>query len=170
VQIRLENGLTGFLPIKCLSDPEVKTPEERFRPEQTIHCRITKINVEKLSVEATVPVQALPVPLPSAPSTSSRPNSSDRSRSPLPRAHSPISPTPVPAWYHNLVADQPSIFNPVLWESRTRCQDYLKTGRCMRPRFLCPFTHGNVPSNDARSRFFEIEQYYEAAGASSSHS
>ncbi len=160
MHIRLKNGLSGFLPIKCFSDPEVKTPEERFCPGQTIHCRITKINVEKLSVEATVPVQALPVPLPSAPSTS---------RSPLPRAHSPISPTPVPAWYLNLVAAQPSIFNPVLWESRTRCQDYLKTGRCMRPRFLCPFTHGNVPSNDARSRFFEIEQYYEAAGASSSH-
>ncbi|EFX61875.1 hypothetical protein DAPPUDRAFT_271603 [Daphnia pulex] len=119
VQIRLGNGLTGFLPIKCLSDPEVKTPEERFRPGQTIHCRITRIDVENFSVEATVPVQA-PIPLPSAPSTSSRPNSSDGSRSPLPRAHSPISPTPVPAWYQNLVAAQPSIFegNPVLWETQ----------------------------------------------------
>jgi hypothetical protein len=33
-------------------------------------------------------------------------------------------------------------------------QDYERTGHCMHPRFLCSFTHENVPSNDVRSRFF----------------
>ena len=39
--------------MKCLSDSEVTNPEERVRPGQTIHCRITKIDVERFSVVAT---------------------------------------------------------------------------------------------------------------------
>ncbi|KAK4008393.1 hypothetical protein OUZ56_013534 [Daphnia magna] len=53
VRIRLENGLSGFIPMKCLSDSEVTNPEDRVRPGQTIHCRITKIDVERFSVAAT---------------------------------------------------------------------------------------------------------------------
>lgn len=39
--------------MKCLSDSEVTNPEERVRPGQTIHCRVTKIDVERFSVTAT---------------------------------------------------------------------------------------------------------------------
>ena len=39
--------------MKCLSDSEVTNPEERVRPGQTIHCRVTKIDVERFSVAAT---------------------------------------------------------------------------------------------------------------------
>lgn len=53
VRIRLENGLNGFIHLKTLSDSEVKNPEQRVRPGQTIHCRITKIDVERFSVAAT---------------------------------------------------------------------------------------------------------------------
>ncbi|EFX70437.1 hypothetical protein DAPPUDRAFT_257168 [Daphnia pulex] len=53
VHIRFENGLSGFLPMKCLSDSEVKTPEERFRPGQTIHCRISYATMDRLEVESS---------------------------------------------------------------------------------------------------------------------
>jgi len=53
VRIRLENGLNGFIQIKSLSDSEVTNPEERVRPGQTIHCRVTKIEVDKFNVQAT---------------------------------------------------------------------------------------------------------------------
>ncbi|XP_046634499.1 transcription elongation factor SPT6-like [Daphnia pulicaria] len=53
VSICLENGLSGFLPMKCLSDSNVTNPEERVRLGQTIHCRITKINFEDFSVDVT---------------------------------------------------------------------------------------------------------------------
>lgn len=53
VRIRLDNGLSGFIPLKCLSDSEVTNPEARVRPNQTIHCRITKIEVDRFSVMAT---------------------------------------------------------------------------------------------------------------------
>ena len=53
VKLRLENGLSGFIPIKFLSDREVSNPEERVRPGQTIHCRVTKIDVERFSVSCT---------------------------------------------------------------------------------------------------------------------
>ncbi|EFX64484.1 hypothetical protein DAPPUDRAFT_266300 [Daphnia pulex] len=51
VNIRLENGLLGYLPIKCLSDSEVKHPEELIRLGQHIRCRIAKINAERFSVD-----------------------------------------------------------------------------------------------------------------------
>jgi hypothetical protein len=97
--------------------------------------------------EATVPVTALPVLVPSALST------------------------PVPAGLQKaVVAANPAIFvgNRVLWENHTRCQDYERTGHSMHPHFLCPFTHGNVPSNDVRSVFFKIEQFYDEANGASS--
>jgi len=53
VRIRLDNSLSGFIPMKCLSDSEVSNPEERVRPGQAIHCRVTKIDVERFSVMST---------------------------------------------------------------------------------------------------------------------
>lgn len=53
VRIRLDNSLSGFIPIKCLSDSEVSNPEDRVRPGQAIHCRVTKIDVERFSVMST---------------------------------------------------------------------------------------------------------------------
>ena len=53
VRLRLENGLSGFIPIKCLSDREVSNPEERVRFGQTIHCRVTKIDIQRFSVTCT---------------------------------------------------------------------------------------------------------------------
>lgn len=53
VRIRLDNGVSGYIRLKNLSDEHVNNPEDRVRLGQVIHCRIIKINVEKFSIEAT---------------------------------------------------------------------------------------------------------------------
>ena len=53
VRVRLDNGVSGYIHLKNLSDKHVNYPEERVRMGQVIHCRIMKIDVEKFSVEAT---------------------------------------------------------------------------------------------------------------------
>ncbi|EFX68611.1 hypothetical protein DAPPUDRAFT_10253, partial [Daphnia pulex] len=53
VNIRLENGLSGYLPMKYLSDSEVKHPEEHVRLGKKIQCRITNIDVKRFSVDVT---------------------------------------------------------------------------------------------------------------------
>ncbi|KAI5718015.1 hypothetical protein M8J77_014950 [Diaphorina citri] len=53
VRIRLDNGITGYIHIKKLSDSEVTNPEDRVTRGQTIHCRIIKIDTERFYVEAT---------------------------------------------------------------------------------------------------------------------
>uniref|UniRef100_A0A8D8RJL4 Transcription elongation factor SPT6 n=1 Tax=Cacopsylla melanoneura TaxID=428564 RepID=A0A8D8RJL4_9HEMI len=53
VRIRLDNGITGYIHIKKLSDSEVTSPEDRVQRGQTIHCRIIKIDTERFYVEAT---------------------------------------------------------------------------------------------------------------------
>lgn len=53
VRLALDNGLSGFIHIKNLSDKHVKNPEERVQKQQTIHVRITKIDVERFSVDCT---------------------------------------------------------------------------------------------------------------------
>ncbi|XP_055370819.1 transcription elongation factor SPT6 isoform X2 [Condylostylus longicornis] len=53
VKVRLDNGLSGFIHIKNLSDKHVKNPEERVQINQTIHVRVTKIDVERFSVDCT---------------------------------------------------------------------------------------------------------------------
>jgi transcription elongation factor SPT6 len=53
VKVFLDNGLSGFIHVKNLSDKHVKNPEERVQPGQTIHVRILKIDVDKFSVECT---------------------------------------------------------------------------------------------------------------------
>ncbi|TRY62957.1 hypothetical protein TCAL_10880 [Tigriopus californicus] len=59
VKVRLDNGLTGFIPMKNLSDSNVLNPEERVRKGQNIFCRITKIQPERFSVECVCKSSAL---------------------------------------------------------------------------------------------------------------
>ncbi|KAL0882973.1 hypothetical protein ABMA27_016464 [Loxostege sticticalis] len=53
VRVRLDNGLSGYIHIKNLSDRHVADPTERVRIGQTVHCRITKIDVERFSVDCS---------------------------------------------------------------------------------------------------------------------
>ncbi|XP_015605093.1 transcription elongation factor SPT6 isoform X2 [Cephus cinctus] len=53
VRLRLDNGISGYIHIKNLSDRHVANPEERVGIGQIIHCRIIKIEVERFSVECT---------------------------------------------------------------------------------------------------------------------
>nr|XP_018907506.1 PREDICTED: transcription elongation factor SPT6-like [Bemisia tabaci] len=53
VKIRLDNGVSGFIHIKNLSDKCVTDPEERVQRNQVIQCRIIKIDVERFSIDAT---------------------------------------------------------------------------------------------------------------------
>ncbi|CAH0715376.1 unnamed protein product, partial [Brenthis ino] len=53
VRIRLDNGLSGYIHIKNLSDRHVTDPTERVRIGQTIHCRILKVDVERFSVDCS---------------------------------------------------------------------------------------------------------------------
>ncbi|XP_050684543.1 transcription elongation factor SPT6 [Leptidea sinapis] len=53
VRVRLDNGLSGYIHIKNLSDRHVTDPTERVRIGQTIHCRVLKIDVERFSVDCS---------------------------------------------------------------------------------------------------------------------
>lgn len=53
IRLRLDNGISGYIHIKNLSDKHVANPEERVGLGQIIHCRIIKIEVEKFGVECT---------------------------------------------------------------------------------------------------------------------
>ncbi|UYV64588.1 SUPT6H [Cordylochernes scorpioides] len=53
VRTRLDNGVSGFIPTKFLSDQHVRDPEERVKNGMIIHCRIMKINIERFSVDLT---------------------------------------------------------------------------------------------------------------------
>ncbi|XP_055909198.1 transcription elongation factor SPT6 [Eupeodes corollae] len=53
IKLRLDNGLSGFIHIKNLSDKHVKNPEERVQNNQAIHVRIIKIDVERFSVDCS---------------------------------------------------------------------------------------------------------------------
>ncbi|XP_056634239.1 transcription elongation factor SPT6 [Diorhabda sublineata] len=53
VKLRLDNGILGYIFIKNISDKPVANPEERVGVGQLIHCRITKIDVERFSVDCT---------------------------------------------------------------------------------------------------------------------
>lgn len=99
--------------------------------------------------------------------SNNRKTNRSRSRSPLPhsspnprgprRGHPPIAPPPVVAELDEVVGapglDLPPVgapaapAAPIILANRFRCQDFEKTGRCMRPTGLCPFEHGNVPPN-----------------------
>lgn len=51
IKLRLDNGISGFIKIKNLSDKHVKNPEDRVQIGQMIHCRITKVDVERFAVD-----------------------------------------------------------------------------------------------------------------------
>ncbi|XP_041765514.1 transcription elongation factor SPT6 [Anopheles merus] len=53
VRVRFDNGLNGFIHIKNLSDKHVKNPEERVQIGQTVHVRVTKIDIERFSLECS---------------------------------------------------------------------------------------------------------------------
>lgn len=53
VQVRLDNGLTGFIHTKNLSDKEVRNPEERVRPGMSLHARVLKVDIDKFKVDLT---------------------------------------------------------------------------------------------------------------------
>lgn len=53
VRIILDNGLSGYIHIKNLSDRHVTDPTERVREGQTVHCRVLKIDVERFSVDCS---------------------------------------------------------------------------------------------------------------------
>ena len=53
IRLRLDNGVSGYIHIKNLSDKHVANPEERVGIGQIIHCRIIKIEVERFGVECT---------------------------------------------------------------------------------------------------------------------
>lgn len=53
IRVLLENGITGFIHLKNLSDKHVKHPEERVQIGQAIHCRIIKIDPERFSVDCS---------------------------------------------------------------------------------------------------------------------
>ncbi|XP_039266664.1 transcription elongation factor SPT6-like isoform X1 [Styela clava] len=51
VRTRLDNGLSGFISTDRLSDSKVTNPEERVKVGMTVHCRITKIDIDKFQVD-----------------------------------------------------------------------------------------------------------------------
>lgn len=53
VRTRLENGLSGFILTKNLSDKHVNAPEERVKVGMTLQCRILRVNLDKFSVDLT---------------------------------------------------------------------------------------------------------------------
>lgn len=53
VRLRLDNGISGFIHIKNLSDKHVKNPEERVQVGQMVHVRVTKIDVERFQAECS---------------------------------------------------------------------------------------------------------------------
>ena len=59
VRIRLDNGVSGFISIKNLSDTAVINPEERVQKNQSIYCRITAIKPDRFSVDAICKSSAL---------------------------------------------------------------------------------------------------------------
>lgn len=53
VRVRLDNGLSGFIPTKFLSDKKVNNPEERVQPQMTLHARVSRIDIERFQVDLT---------------------------------------------------------------------------------------------------------------------
>jgi transcription elongation factor SPT6 len=53
VRTQLDNGITGFISLKNLSDHSVRNPEERVKEGMSVHCRILRLNMEKFQVDLT---------------------------------------------------------------------------------------------------------------------
>ena len=53
VKTRLDNGVMGFISVKNISDKHVSTPEDRVKIGMSLHCRITKIDIDRFQVDLT---------------------------------------------------------------------------------------------------------------------
>lgn len=53
VRCRLDNTVSGFIHTKNISDKNVKDPSERVQVGMTIHCRISKIDIDRFQVDLT---------------------------------------------------------------------------------------------------------------------
>ncbi|CAF4632704.1 unnamed protein product, partial [Rotaria sp. Silwood2] len=53
VRVRLDNGCTGFIKLRDLSDSPVSNPLERVKLNQVIYARIININIKQFSVDLT---------------------------------------------------------------------------------------------------------------------
>lgn len=53
VRTRLENGLSGFLPTKMISDKTISSPHDRVKVGMTLHCRVTRVNMERFQLDLT---------------------------------------------------------------------------------------------------------------------
>ncbi|XP_054723966.1 LOW QUALITY PROTEIN: transcription elongation factor SPT6-like [Uloborus diversus] len=53
VRVRMDNGISGFIPTKFISDKHVVNPEDRVQQGMTLHARITKIDIERFAVDLT---------------------------------------------------------------------------------------------------------------------
>ncbi|XP_020627478.1 transcription elongation factor SPT6-like [Orbicella faveolata] len=53
VRTRLESGLSGFIPTKMISDKHISSPHERVRAGMTLHCRVTRVNMERFQLDLT---------------------------------------------------------------------------------------------------------------------
>ncbi|OAF72048.1 Transcription elongation factor SPT6 [Intoshia linei] len=53
IRIRLENSLTGYIPLMYLSDNHISNPKKKVRIGMLIHARVRKIDVTRFSVEVT---------------------------------------------------------------------------------------------------------------------
>jgi transcription elongation factor SPT6 len=61
IRIRLDNGVTGFIAMKNLSDSQIINPSERVKIGQIISCRIMKLNIERFTVDCLSKSSALQV-------------------------------------------------------------------------------------------------------------
>ncbi|XP_008558566.1 transcription elongation factor SPT6 [Microplitis demolitor] len=53
VRLRLENGLSGYIHVKNISDQRVENPEDRVQIRQVLTCRVTKVDMDHFSAECT---------------------------------------------------------------------------------------------------------------------
>ncbi|CAF3525255.1 unnamed protein product [Rotaria socialis] len=53
VRVRLDNGCSGFIKLRDLSDSPVSNPLDRVKLHQVIYARIVNINIERFSVDLT---------------------------------------------------------------------------------------------------------------------
>lgn len=60
VRCKLENGLTGFIHVKYISDKPVSNPADRVKPGMPVYCRVIKV---PLSSSLLIPCP-IPIPLP----------------------------------------------------------------------------------------------------------
>ncbi|CAG5108685.1 Similar to Spt6: Transcription elongation factor SPT6 (Drosophila melanogaster) [Cotesia congregata] len=53
IRLRLDNGLSGHIHVKNISDQRVENPEDRVQIRQTIMCRVTKVDMDRFSGECS---------------------------------------------------------------------------------------------------------------------